>query len=307
MIPHMRFSVSTVQHSLYRAAQHFSRPVRSGRYQIPAPPGQGMRCTMPKCSPAVLRPRRSPAQTTLPGPRRRPSVAVCGVHRPVYADDAVSATSRPGGGHSMFVVVRHAHAVGKTKWRGAETNRPLSALGRRQAVGIVAALDGIELHTLFSSPTVRCRDTLEPHCPCRTIGRWPRTHRSISSGWHCAGPTSTKPSGAHTARYSTTWRRSSPSATPPAISRPRTPRTWIFRPERRPTLSPAHTTRLTDNAPGAGAPTHRGCTGSSPRRSDPPGICAPAVWCGAGARPGPRARPFTPHTPGSHRWRWPVR
>ncbi|MGW4339239.1 histidine phosphatase family protein, partial [Rhodococcus koreensis] len=60
----------------------------------------------------------------------------------------------------MFVVVRHAHAVGKATWRGAETNRPLSPLGRRQASGLVAALDGIELHTLFSSPTARCRDTL---------------------------------------------------------------------------------------------------------------------------------------------------
>ncbi|MGV9868925.1 phosphoglycerate mutase family protein [Rhodococcus koreensis] len=60
----------------------------------------------------------------------------------------------------MFVVVRHAHAVGKATWRGAETNRPLSPLGHRQASGLVAALDGIELHTLFSSPTARCRDTL---------------------------------------------------------------------------------------------------------------------------------------------------
>lgn len=62
----------------------------------------------------------------------------------------------------MFVLVRHTHAVGKKRWRGVDANRPLSALGRLQAHNIVAALDGIELHTLFSSPTARCRDTLQP-------------------------------------------------------------------------------------------------------------------------------------------------
>lgn len=80
-----------------------------------------------------------------------------------------SALSFSGGGHRMFDLVRHAHAVEKKKWQGVDTRRPLSSLGRMQAASIVAALDGIELHTLFSSPTVRCRKTLEPLASARKL------------------------------------------------------------------------------------------------------------------------------------------
>ncbi|REE75573.1 phosphohistidine phosphatase SixA [Rhodococcus wratislaviensis] len=62
----------------------------------------------------------------------------------------------------MFVLVRHAHAGEKKKWDGPDADRPLSPLGHDQAHGLVAALRGIEIATLFSSPTTRCRQTLLP-------------------------------------------------------------------------------------------------------------------------------------------------
>lgn len=65
--------------------------------------------------------------------------------------------------------MRHAHAGDKTRWRGADADRPLSTLGQRQARSLVAALRGIELHTLFSSPTARCRDTLLPLAVARDL------------------------------------------------------------------------------------------------------------------------------------------
>src|SRR5690606_6291139 len=46
------------------------------------------------------------------------------------------------------------------KWVGRDIDRPLSAVGYRQARGLVAALERIELRALFASPTTRCRQTL---------------------------------------------------------------------------------------------------------------------------------------------------
>lgn len=69
----------------------------------------------------------------------------------------------------MFVLLRHAHAVAKKNWGGLDTDRPLSVLGRQQAANLVAALGGLELRTLFSSPTARCRDTLVPLAAARGL------------------------------------------------------------------------------------------------------------------------------------------
>ncbi|MFE7419415.1 SixA phosphatase family protein [Rhodococcus sp. NPDC057529] len=62
----------------------------------------------------------------------------------------------------MFVLLRHAHAIGKQDWSGPDADRPLSALGRDQAAGLVATLTGVELRVLYCSPTTRCLDTLAP-------------------------------------------------------------------------------------------------------------------------------------------------
>ncbi|MGV9869890.1 SixA phosphatase family protein [Rhodococcus koreensis] len=62
----------------------------------------------------------------------------------------------------MFVLLRHAHAIGKQHWSGPDAHRPLSELGRQQAAGLVDTLTGIELRVLYCSPTTRCLDTLAP-------------------------------------------------------------------------------------------------------------------------------------------------
>lgn len=84
--------------------------------------------------------------------------------------DAIMATTSGGReGVGLFVLVRHAHAGDKTRWRGADADRALSMLGHQQARSLVTALRGIELHTLFSSPTARCRDTLIPLAVARDL------------------------------------------------------------------------------------------------------------------------------------------
>ncbi|MDV7347829.1 phosphoglycerate mutase family protein [Rhodococcus oxybenzonivorans] len=69
----------------------------------------------------------------------------------------------------MFVLLRHAHAVEKKKWGGLDADRPLSVLGREQANNLVATLGRVELRTLFTSPTARCRDTLAPLATARGL------------------------------------------------------------------------------------------------------------------------------------------
>ena len=69
----------------------------------------------------------------------------------------------------MFVLVRHSHAGEKKQWHGPDVERPLSPLGHEQAHGLVAALSGIEIETLLSSPTTRCRQTLLPLAQARGL------------------------------------------------------------------------------------------------------------------------------------------
>lgn len=69
----------------------------------------------------------------------------------------------------MWVLARHAHAGSKKLWTGDDADRPLSPLGWAQARNLVTALDEVELHTLLSSPTARCRQTLEPLAAARGL------------------------------------------------------------------------------------------------------------------------------------------
>jgi 8-oxo-dGTP diphosphatase len=62
----------------------------------------------------------------------------------------------------MLVVVRHADAGDKRAWQGPDTLRPLSPAGHRQAEGLVIRLEDYPVERILSSPTVRCRQTVEP-------------------------------------------------------------------------------------------------------------------------------------------------
>ena len=62
----------------------------------------------------------------------------------------------------MVYLVRHAHAGPKTRWQGPDLARPLSAQGRREALGLSERLDGHPVDRVLSSPALRCLQTVEP-------------------------------------------------------------------------------------------------------------------------------------------------
>ena len=62
----------------------------------------------------------------------------------------------------MVYLVRHAHAGNKKQWQGHDEARPLSAQGRKEALGLIDRLGDLPVRRLVSSPTERCRQTVEP-------------------------------------------------------------------------------------------------------------------------------------------------
>ena len=66
---------------------------------------------------------------------------------------------------ARLYLVRHAKAVARERWEGADEERPLTPRGERQAEAICSAIAEREtagLAHILSSPAVRCRDTLLP-------------------------------------------------------------------------------------------------------------------------------------------------
>jgi phosphohistidine phosphatase SixA len=66
-------------------------------------------------------------------------------------------------------LVRHADAGDKRAWTRPDEERPLTSAGRRQALGLLAQLDGDPVTAIVSSPTVRCLQTVEPLAQRRTL------------------------------------------------------------------------------------------------------------------------------------------
>ena len=62
----------------------------------------------------------------------------------------------------MLLVVRHAEAGTKGSWDGPDMLRPLSPLGRLQAQGLVIRLEDYPVERILCSPTLRCRQTVQP-------------------------------------------------------------------------------------------------------------------------------------------------
>ncbi len=59
-------------------------------------------------------------------------------------------------------LVPHLDAGDMTKWRGDQNVRPLTDLGRRQAAALADALGAEQVDALYSSPALRCVQSLEP-------------------------------------------------------------------------------------------------------------------------------------------------
>lgn len=62
----------------------------------------------------------------------------------------------------MFVLVRHAYAGDKRSWSRSDAKRPLTRAGREEAAGLAQTLSGVGIERLYSSPYLRCRQTLTP-------------------------------------------------------------------------------------------------------------------------------------------------
>ena len=62
----------------------------------------------------------------------------------------------------MLYLVRHAHAGHKKQWQGPDLARPLSAQGRKEALGRIEQLGARPMGRVLSSPAERCLQTVQP-------------------------------------------------------------------------------------------------------------------------------------------------
>jgi 8-oxo-dGTP diphosphatase len=62
----------------------------------------------------------------------------------------------------VIYLVRHAKAGERRVWEGDDVARPLSKLGWKQSEAIAKRLGSKRASSLYSSPYVRCMQTLEP-------------------------------------------------------------------------------------------------------------------------------------------------
>ena len=67
------------------------------------------------------------------------------------------------------ILLRHGHAGTKAAWHRADELRPLSPLGLAQARSLVSTLTVDEITTVWCSPSVRCRQTVEPLAAARGL------------------------------------------------------------------------------------------------------------------------------------------
>jgi broad specificity phosphatase PhoE len=62
----------------------------------------------------------------------------------------------------IVILVRHAHAGDKTHWHQDDALRPLSEWGLAQAASLARSLAEDDISVVWSSPAVRCQQTVEP-------------------------------------------------------------------------------------------------------------------------------------------------
>ncbi len=85
-----------------------------------------------------------------------------------------------------LLLVRHAHAVARGKWRGKDRKRPLDPAGRRRAAELGPVLAAYGVRRLVSSPSERCVCTIEPYAVA--AGLRIRTRRGLSEEGFEAAP-----------------------------------------------------------------------------------------------------------------------
>jgi broad specificity phosphatase PhoE len=93
----------------------------------------------------------------------------------------VATTDRRAEGR-MLIVARHGDAGDKGRWEGPDRLRPLSPAGRRQAEGLVIRLEDYPVEQILSSPTLRCRQTVEPLARDRLLQIEPVAALGVDAG-----------------------------------------------------------------------------------------------------------------------------
>jgi 8-oxo-dGTP diphosphatase len=98
---------------------------------------------------------------------------------------------------TALVILRHTQATKRAEWTVAEdalaqvdASRPLTAVGRMQASGLVPALAAFSISALHSSDSRRCRDTVGPYASARSLAI--TLEESLSEEQHLIDPTRAK-------------------------------------------------------------------------------------------------------------------
>ena len=68
-----------------------------------------------------------------------------------------------------FYFVRHAKAASRTHWEGNDRERPLNKSGRKQAEELITELGANPISAVWSSPYLRCVQTVEPLAKARKL------------------------------------------------------------------------------------------------------------------------------------------
>ncbi len=68
-----------------------------------------------------------------------------------------------------FYVIRHAKAGSRGHWTGDDRLRPLSKKGQTQAEELVGLFESFPIKSIFSSPYLRCLQTVEPLSSARKV------------------------------------------------------------------------------------------------------------------------------------------
>lgn len=66
-------------------------------------------------------------------------------------------------------LVRHAIALPRRSWDGDDLRRPLTARGTRQAAALAKVFEGRSVDRIYSSPALRCIDTMRPLARSRKL------------------------------------------------------------------------------------------------------------------------------------------
>ncbi|HET7129111.1 MAG TPA: phosphoglycerate mutase family protein [Gaiellaceae bacterium] len=68
-----------------------------------------------------------------------------------------------------LILIRHASAGDRAEWDGSDLARPLDDRGRAEAEGLVTRLAAFRVDSIYSSPAVRCVQTIAPLAATRRL------------------------------------------------------------------------------------------------------------------------------------------